>query len=263
MDVLGEPINPNYHPPSVYTGEAFGIEYLYTETEISPPTMDTIEERVEEGLVDEAYIIGDPPATSTEGDPIDHELDLAYSAFITPPLPLNEEEQGKQTTDAKSIPGWDRVVKLAALLIESSQREMAISNAQADSIIELYQQLPEYDKRPLRFSKQLRPSTSRFGSSKGDAVTGGSHVGVEAMKRCFITAGAPSHSPRKSRLVEAVCTRLSIDITSPSKNPYVSRFAKIVQQYNVIRNCIMECPKLVDNTELALFQINETTLGLW
>ncbi|KAI9562491.1 hypothetical protein GHT06_009928 [Daphnia sinensis] len=83
------------------------------------------------------------------------------------------------------------------------------------------------------------------------------------MKRWFITAGAPSHSPRKSRVVEVICTRLSILITSPQKAPYILRYAKIVQRYNEIRNRVMGCPQIIERTGVSLYQINETTLSLW
>lgn len=34
-DILGSPIDPLYHPPSIFTGELFGIEYFYFGSEIT------------------------------------------------------------------------------------------------------------------------------------------------------------------------------------------------------------------------------------
>ena len=90
-------------------------------------------------------------------------------------------------------------------------------------------------QKPLTFMKSLKRGQGRFCKSKNQS----SHVGEEAMKRCFITAGVPSHSPRKSRVVEVICTRLAISITSPQKTPYISRYAKIVKRYNEIRTRVM------------------------
>jgi hypothetical protein len=159
--------------------------------------------------------------------------------------------------DLKSIPVWNLVEKRATFLLESSS--LAFTRKDADTFIELYQNLSDFDKKPLTFTKTLKPGQGRFSKSKN--VSG--QVGQEAMKRCFITAGAPSHSPRKSRLVEVICTRLSISITSPQKAPYVSRYAKIVQRYNEIRYRVMGCPQIVEKTGVALYKINETTLSLW
>jgi hypothetical protein len=159
--------------------------------------------------------------------------------------------------DLKSIPVWNLVEKRATFLLESSS--LAFTRKDADTFIQLYQNLSDFDKKPLTFTKTLKPGQGRFSKSKN--VSG--QVGQEAMKRCFITAGAPSHSPRKSRLVEVICTRLSISITSPQKAPYVSRYAKIVQRYNEIRYRVMGCPQIVEKTGVALYKINETTLSLW
>lgn len=79
-------------------------------------------------------------------------------------------------------------------------------------------------KRPLKFAQlPLKPATGRFARSKGDKPTASSHVGVDATKRCFITAGTPSFSASKSRFVEAICTRLAIDKTISDKDPYSTR----------------------------------------
>ena len=113
---------------------------------------------------------------------------------------------------------------MAVFLLESSS--LAFSNKDAETFIQMYENLSDYDKKPLTFTKAVKRDQGRFCKSKNPS----GHAGQEAMKRCFITAGAPSHSPRKSRVVEVICTRLSILITSPQKAPYISRYAKIVQK---------------------------------
>jgi len=81
--------------------------------------------------------------------------------------------------------------------------------------------------------------------------------------RAFIPAGAPSHSPSKSRVVEAIFAILSNEITSPSKNPPLSVNNKILIKYNMIKAGIMASPTILEKTGLALFQVNDTTLTIW
>jgi hypothetical protein len=164
------------------------------------------------------------------------------------------EKDDHQSFDSKSIGGWNKVDNLAAALLENEG--LSMSNKEVEKIVGLYQDLSDYEKKPLEYSRNFKPSHDRFGRSK----TG--HVGLEAMKRCFISAGSPSLSPAKSRLVEAICLRLCNAITSAQKHPYVSRFALIIRRYNEVRTKIMKSP-VSEKTKMVLYQINETTLSLW
>ena len=257
-EILGEPIDPPFSPPAPYTGELFGIEYLYQEVGAASPALDEIDAEIDSGF-DSDYTI-EEASSSHFDDKEDKELNLACDAFAADPNAAHEKEDDV-ATDWRSIPGWEKVDALAAALIDSTDG-LAVSQTDAEKIVGLYQQLSDFDKRPLIYERQLKPSgAGRFARSKED--TGGSHVGVDAMKRCFLSAGTPSLPPSKSRVVEAICTRLSITITSSDKNPHVSRCAKMIQRYNIIRTCVMDCPVIVDSTGIALFSINETTLTKW
>ena len=240
-------------------GELFGIEYLYHETNKSISALEEVDVEIDKGVMEDDYALDATPIPEESGTS-DPELDFAFEAFncSVPSESEIEEDEATSATDWNGVPGWDKVVELAVALV--NQKTGPVNNLQADSIISLYNNLTDYDKKPLSFHRHLKPTHGRFSQSK---ATGGSHVGVEAMRRCFISAGSPSHSPKMSRIVEAICINLSLLITTPDKNPYKSIYSKIVLEYNLIRERIMNCPMVVEKTGLALYQINETTLSLW
>ena len=82
--------------------------------------------------------------------------------------------------------------------------------------------------------------------------------------RCFLSAGTPAQSPRKSRLVEAVCSLLlekhpTAQRGDRSAGSYRSRWKLVVCDYNAIKS------RLANSTieDIALYAINETTLKTW
>ena len=83
----------------------------------------------------------------------------------------------------KGIPGWDTVGQC----FDKPKRSQCVKcRWHAHNIIQLYNNLDDYDKRPLVYNSIMRrPATGRFGHKnkrKG-------HIGVVAMKRCFLSAG--------------------------------------------------------------------------
>ena len=80
--------------------------------------------------------------------------------------------------DSLGIAGWDRVDKLADALLETSG--LGITDQQAARIMQLYEALLPYDKRPVSFRHRLvRPSRGRFARSKNRS----GHVAEQAVKR--------------------------------------------------------------------------------
>lgn len=262
--VLGIPANPNYRAPAIYTGELIGIEYLYAETGMADTFTVDVDRDIDEGIED--VELSDLSQSSADNEPVDPEMDLACLAFTHPqgdddsdPNTSYEEDIDDQTSlDYKSLPGWDKVDRLAATLVKSES--LSVTEKEAEEIVKLYDNLAEYDKKPLTYSRSFQPARGRFGRKKNAS----GHVGQEAMKRCFISAGAPSLPPSKSRVVEAICIRLTNSITSAKKDPvYISRNAQILHRYNEIRSRVMQNPLITSKTGLALYQINEKTLSLW
>ena len=82
--------------------------------------------------------------------------------------------------------------------------------------------------------------------------------------RCFLSAGSPAPSPKRSRVVEAVCSLLlerypTAQRGDRSAGSYRSRWKLVVSEYNAIKS------RLANSTiqGIALYSINETTLKKW
>ena len=79
--------------------------------------------------------------------------------------------------------GWNKVDQLARVLLDVSG--LAISNSQAAKIKECFDQLHEFDKKPLTFKQVAkRPQRGRFARTKSSRS---GHIGVMAMKRFVLT----------------------------------------------------------------------------
>ena len=89
-----------------------------------------------------------------------------------------DDEEG-EAVDASGIQGWDKVDTLAKALMDLEG--LAVMNAQAKEIQKRYDNLLEYDKRPIKFRPRLqKPPRGRFARSKGNHS---GHISVDAMKR--------------------------------------------------------------------------------
>lgn len=87
-------------------------------------------------------------------------------------------------TDFNSIPGWDRMDELASVLVNCNSW-LSLKQSESNQIVCLYKDLMEYDKRPLKFDRTVKPSKGRFARSTEESSR--SHVNVEAMKHCFLS----------------------------------------------------------------------------
>ena len=87
------------------------------------------------------------------------------------------ENGGEGSVDSMGIEGWDRVDQLATALVSLSG--LSVSSSEAKEIEKLYNNLLDYDKRPLVFQPvALKPPRGRFGRSKRS-----SYPTVDYMKR--------------------------------------------------------------------------------
>ncbi len=278
-EILGKPYDGNFRSPSNYTGELFGIEYLYAEkgpgssfTGGGKSMEEAIDLAVKADKADKGVISDDNPAAVDDFDP---EMEVAYTGFMNEiELESEEEEEEEQqrgsgASDSLSRPGWGFVAALANYLVENVT--LAVTDAQANQIIHLYGQLIDYDKEPLTYeptekSSRLKPSNSRFHMSKGGSndLGGMGYGGVRNLRRDFLGGHTPSHSPKKSRIVEAICTILFNKILREQHHPYISRSDRILITYNGIKVGVMDCPKLkTDTTRLALYDISGTLFTKW
>lgn len=129
----------------------------------------------------------------------------------------------------------------------------------------LWQNLLDYDKQRVVFAArhQDRLKTGRFRSSKYKADF---TPGVESLKRCALTTSAPlAQWPDCSRLIEAIIVRLCGIHKSPKKQGKgtVTRWTLILQDYRKIRQLILTNGAIMQDTNLQLVEVNQTTLIQW
>lgn len=101
---------------------------------------------------------------------------------------LLQEETAKPTTssevlDAKGIPDWDWVDQLARALL--ALKGLSVTNEQAREIVRLYNQLEEYDKKPLVCVR--RPSLHKSRGCFGQTNKCVEDASLEYKKRWIVT----------------------------------------------------------------------------
>ena len=218
-------------------------------------TSDFIENNIDDGVSDDL-------SYSSEGDKDAELLDFP-SNEVDLEEEIEEEEDG-DSVDSRGVSGWQKVDKLARALLRMDG--LSIQASEANEVVQLYDQLEPFDKKPLTYKSVLKKvSSGRFGSRKRLR-----HVGIVAMKICFITAGSPALPPSKSRLVEALCIHLSNDITAPrtittdeGDRRYESRWKLILAQYRRIQARLFNSQDILEKTNMSLYNINECSLRLW
>ena len=161
------------------------------------------------------------------------------------------------------IAGWDKVQDLAVYLVDLREASY-FTDLQVTQIVQLWTALPEVDKQRVNYQPrhQVRLTSGRFKAPKRSGVT----PGVESVKRCLIGhPGGPAQWPSTSRLVEAICTKLCSLHKSPTKKSGVStpRWSKILGNYHHIRELVLNTPRLMAETTLQLFELNQKTLIQW
>ncbi|EFX68968.1 hypothetical protein DAPPUDRAFT_329554 [Daphnia pulex] len=133
--VLGIAADPLFTPLSVYTGELFGVEYLYNEKG-TLAAFDDVDRKIDDGVevADEPFDFNCCSA-GMEDDP---ELDLACTSFTHASSDCtadsvsdvsDAEQDGHQSFDYKSIGGWDKVDNLAAALLETKDCQCRIKKS--------------------------------------------------------------------------------------------------------------------------------------
>ena len=85
-----------------------------------------------------------------------------------------------------------------------------------------------------------------------------------------MSGGSPASSPSKSRLVEALCIHLSErypwaqrQVEASGRRGYTSRWRLILAEYSALRARLLNSHYLIENTNMALYVINEATLRMW
>ncbi|KAL0159618.1 hypothetical protein M9458_043343, partial [Cirrhinus mrigala] len=178
------------------------------------------------------------------------------------PLPLHslsDEAQGA-VVGLDGITGWDKVQNLAGYLVGLREAPY-LTDLQVTEAIRLWTALSDFDKQRINYQPRHQPQLThgRFKAPKRSGVT----PGVERVKRCLIGhPGGPAQWPNTSRLVEAICVELCALHKSPTKKAGVCtpRWSKILSDYHHIRDLVLNCRMLMDETMIQLFELNQKTL---
>ncbi|XP_042627584.1 uncharacterized protein LOC109091091 [Cyprinus carpio] len=161
------------------------------------------------------------------------------------------------------IAGWDKVQDLAGYLVGLREAPY-LTDLQVTEVIQLWTALPDVDKQRVNYQPRHQPQLThgRFKAPKRSGVT----PGVESVKRCLIGhPGGPAQWPSTSRLVEAICMKLCALHKSPTKKAGVCtpRWSKILSDYHHIRELVLNSRRLMDETMIQLFELNQRTLIQW
>lgn len=106
VELLGRPVDPHFCPPSKYTGELFGIEYLYAETGICPDD-DDIDRLVENGIESASVTHPFLPGVSLDDEFVDPEapfITLLDDGF----MPKKKKQSALPTTVV--VDGFETVI---------------------------------------------------------------------------------------------------------------------------------------------------------
>ncbi|KAI4795367.1 hypothetical protein KUCAC02_031447 [Chaenocephalus aceratus] len=140
-----------------------------------------------------------------------------------------------------------------------------LSDKRVDELIALWQRLPEPDRRRIVYPPRHRERQpkGRFKTAKGKNT---SCPGKESLQRCLLGLNSgPATWPSASRLVEAICSQLC------RLHPAATRFGGIVRtlwfliltDYVAIREAVLASPRLMAQTDIQLFELNQRTLSQW
>ncbi|KAL1005000.1 hypothetical protein UPYG_G00053240 [Umbra pygmaea] len=175
---------------------------------------------------------------------------------------LSDEAQGA-VIGPDGIAGWDKVQDLAGYLVGLCEAPY-LTDLQVTEAIQLWTALHDIDKQRVNYQPRHQPQLThgRFKAPKRSGVT----PGVESVKRCLMGhPGGPAQWPSTSRLVDAICTKLCALHKSPTKKAGVCtpRWSKIFLDYHHIRELVLNSRRLMDETMIQLFELNQKTLIQW
>ncbi|CAL8251926.1 unnamed protein product [Merluccius merluccius] len=280
--VLGRAFVPTFRPPSKYTGELLGIDYLLSQTgqplQVNPDSEEAenmLEDVAEGEEEDEGFEEDQTPDLMVPGllDDVSISTQPVSSSLAAPiqPAPIqaaasSQAAPSSLAVDDSGVPGMDRVDSLAEHLVElRNQPSLALTNQQVSDIVVLWQNLLQYDKQRVVFAArfQTRLDTGRFRSSKKRQEF---TPGVESVKRHALTTTAPlAQWPDCCRLVEAIFIRLCAIHRSPKKRGTgtVSRWDLVLEDYRRIRQRILANGAVMQQTTMQLVDVSHTTLVQW
>ncbi|KAJ8370902.1 hypothetical protein SKAU_G00109300 [Synaphobranchus kaupii] len=301
QEVLGQSLVKDYTKPGEYTGELIGIEYLYLQTSrvlqdvsLDPDTpdeaaadiqgLDVGTDAEDEGFQEYEdptvhYSAPSPiPSAARSGDPADTPLSGLSSPAAPeacPQSPVALQDLPRATTPQKQEdselfrgpdgqPGYQHVTRLAGALVALRGLE-SVPETKVDELVRLWSALADADKGrlvyPSRHQDRLLSGRLKASRSKTSVV-----AGKESLQRCLLgQASGPANWPSASRLVEAICSQLCRLHPTGFLSGGVrrTRWTAVLADYIHIRELVLDSPRLMAQTTLQLFELNQRTLSQW
>ncbi|KAM9715533.1 uncharacterized protein ACNS7B_021836 [Menidia menidia] len=245
--LFGRKLAPEFCPPSRYTGELIGVQYLYRQTgqalqDMNPDAEETaklVEEQDVAADEDErerfSDLTDDPTiqwypqvhgtsssmpvydtsssttvvrdTTSTLGDISSSPACDAVSSTLAPE-PKAEAEEESMAVDDQNVPGCQHVDRLAEYLVALGDlKSLRLSSQQASQIIELWNNLNEGEKKQVIHAARHQERVLR--SRFRTPKRPSKRPGVESTTRCVLgETSAPAQWPDCCGLVETMFIRL-------------------------------------------------------
>ncbi|XP_041824833.1 uncharacterized protein LOC121629265 [Melanotaenia boesemani] len=278
--VLGSALLPEFIPPGKPTGERIAVEYLLAQSNrgdlLSGQNEIIMPEMLEEVQQDEDPDATIPRATDITFQSSSQESTLVSDVSSSPvsspfeeSLPMTTPEKTPDSRcDPRGIPGWEAVDDLAGYLVNLNRTITALSNAEKTEILRLYSCLDATDKSPTKYSLKTK-KTTLTGPWRASRKRSGSAPGQQAAERLFMVHGQAAHRPDFNRISECVALRLYKEFKEARNRPKDNKgktFAipqSIVMAYSHIKQLIEDCKEILDNSNLVLVTINNTTVSSW
>ncbi|XP_054875194.1 uncharacterized protein LOC118471340 [Amphiprion ocellaris] len=264
--VHGCPLVAEFTPPGKPTEEHIAVEYLLAQTNrgdlLAPSHVPEIPlQGLEEEEDDEAdstidvseLVASDPNDQLLEGD-------------TAPDVLVTETTQ----CDSRGAVGWDAVDALAAYLVSLNRTITALSTKEEADIVHLYTALHDMDKAPSRYSHKARKRARvSAGPWRAPRKPSTSAPGLQAAERLYMTHGQAAQDPEVNRVSECVCLRLAKEFEQVRNRPKDTKGKtmpipqSIVSIYSHIRQLLEDSRVVLDQTNLVLVPVNNTTVSSW
>ncbi|CAB3994605.1 Hypothetical predicted protein [Paramuricea clavata] len=196
----------------------------------------------------------DSPANPTLMEPLDHE----------------KSDEADDAVGPGGIQGWAAIKNLASSLFHLKDKSV-LTGAEANNIISLWEKLPEGLKSSkVAYPPRYRPDsthTGRFKQTKPPSpYTQTVTPGLVSLRRAMVGGDSgPATAVDVSPVVEQLVSQLEKHFVSPIKvdGRSVSRWRRILTSYRNIRELVTMHDLIMKETNIQLFELNQTTLMKW
>ncbi|XP_053699560.1 uncharacterized protein LOC128746500 [Synchiropus splendidus] len=286
--VLGRPLLPEFVPPGKPTGERIAVQYLLAQSNrgdllsqqdisaMRPGTLDAVRDEdstditvpdVTDITFQESTFAREETAASSW--PI---LEESETAATSAPPPSEESESVTPALDtrcdSRGVPGWEAVDALASYLVGLNRTVTALSNTEVAEIVRLYGRLHTQDQMTPKYTLKSHKTTLP-GPWRASRKRSGSAPGQQAAERLYMVHGKAAHRPDLNRVSECVALKLYHEFRVARNRPKDNKGRTfpipqaIVMTYSHIKQLLEDSKDIMDQTDLLLVNINNTTVSSW